>query len=77
MPTLSEYLEEPQANPEERLEQREMLEDALQKLLVEMRRAIELCKSRGSACSPAVQARLQPRSRKRVYIAGDGRCWSA
>jgi RNA polymerase sigma-70 factor, ECF subfamily len=48
-PLFSEYLRDPQPNPEERLqglEQQEMLEDALQKLPVEMQRAIELCKSR-------------------------------
>jgi RNA polymerase sigma-70 factor (ECF subfamily) len=45
--SFSEYLKDPQPTPEERLnelEHREMLEDALHKLPVEMRRAIQLCK---------------------------------
>jgi len=47
-PSSTEYLRDPQPTPEELLgglEQREMLEDALHKLPVEMRRAIQLCKS--------------------------------
>ena len=58
-PLFSEYLRDSQPNPEERLqelEQREMLEDALQKLPVEMRRAIELCKSRGYSLKEAASA---------------------
>jgi RNA polymerase sigma-70 factor (ECF subfamily) len=46
--SFSEYFKDPQPTPEEQLhelEQREMLEDALQRLPVEMRGAIELCKS--------------------------------
>lgn len=47
-PSFTEYLTDPQPTPEELLgglEQREMLEDALHKLPVEMRRAIQLYKS--------------------------------
>jgi RNA polymerase sigma-70 factor (ECF subfamily) len=58
-PLISEYLRDPQPNPEERLqelEQREMLEDALQKLPVEMRRAIEFCKSRDYSLKEAASA---------------------
>lgn len=47
-PSFTEYLRDPQPTPEEllaRLEQQEMLENALHKLPVEMRRAIQLCKS--------------------------------
>lgn len=49
--SFSEYLRDPQPTPEEQLQtlqQRELLEDALQKLPVEMRRAIELYKSTDS-----------------------------
>jgi RNA polymerase sigma-70 factor (ECF subfamily) len=49
--SFSEYLRDPQPSPEQqlqKLEQRELLEDALQKLPVEMRRAIELSKSTDS-----------------------------
>ena len=45
--SFSEYFKDPQPTPEERLdelEHREMLEDALHKLPVESRRAIQLCK---------------------------------
>jgi RNA polymerase sigma-70 factor (ECF subfamily) len=45
--SFSEYFKDPQPTPEEHLhelEQREMLEDALHKLPVESRRAIQLCK---------------------------------
>jgi RNA polymerase sigma-70 factor, ECF subfamily len=58
-PLFSEYLRDPQPNPEERLqglEQQEMLEHALQKLPVEMRRAIELCKSRDYSLKEAASA---------------------
>jgi DNA-directed RNA polymerase specialized sigma24 family protein len=58
-PLFSEYLRNPQPNPEERLqglEQQEMLEDALQKLPVEMRRAIELCNSRDYSLKEAASA---------------------
>jgi RNA polymerase sigma-70 factor (ECF subfamily) len=58
-PLFSEYLRDPQPNPEERLQefqQREMLEGALQKLPVEMRRAIELCKSRDYSLKEAASA---------------------
>ena len=45
--SFGEYVKDPQPTPEEQLhelEQREMLEDALHKLPVESRRAIQLCK---------------------------------
>jgi RNA polymerase sigma-70 factor, ECF subfamily len=46
--SFSEYVRDPQPTPEERLqrlEQWEMLEGALRELPVEMRQAIQLCKS--------------------------------
>jgi RNA polymerase sigma-70 factor (ECF subfamily) len=58
-PLFSEYLRDSQPNPEERLqelEKREMLEVALQKLPVEMRRAIELCRSRDYSLKEAASA---------------------
>jgi len=45
--SFSEYLKDPQPTPEEqlqRLQHQQMLDDAVQKLPVEIRRAIELCK---------------------------------
>jgi RNA polymerase sigma-70 factor (ECF subfamily) len=54
-----EYLRDPQPTPEEQLqvlEHREMLEDALHKLPVEIRRAILLCKSTGYSLKEAAGA---------------------
>ena len=48
--SFSEYIRDWQPTPEEhlqRLEHREMLEEALHKLPVDMRRAIQLCKFAG------------------------------
>jgi RNA polymerase sigma-70 factor (ECF subfamily) len=57
--SFSEYLKDPQPTPEEQLqglEHREMLEDALNKLPIEMRRAIELCKSADHSLKEAASA---------------------
>jgi RNA polymerase sigma-70 factor (ECF subfamily) len=70
-PLFSEYMRDPQPNPEERLqelEQREMLEDALQKLPVEMRRAIELCKSSDYSLKEAASALGLPVSTLKARI---------
>ena len=56
---LSENLRDPQPTPEEQLqvlERREMLEDALHKLPVEIRRAVHLCKSTGYSLKEAAGA---------------------
>ncbi|HKW35981.1 MAG TPA: RNA polymerase sigma factor [Candidatus Acidoferrum sp.] len=57
--SFREYLKDPLPTPEDqlqRLEHREMLDDTLQKLPVEMRRAIQLCKF--SDCSLKEAARM-------------------
>jgi RNA polymerase sigma-70 factor (ECF subfamily) len=57
--SFSEYLKDQQPTPEEQLhelEQREMLEEALQRLPVEMRGAVELCKSTGHSLKEAAGA---------------------
>jgi RNA polymerase sigma-70 factor (ECF subfamily) len=54
--SFSEYVRDPQPTPEEylqRLEHSEMLEDALDKLPVESRRAIQLCKFKGYSLQEA------------------------
>ena len=56
---FSENLRDPQPTPEEQLqvlERREMLEDALHKLPVEIRRAVHLCKSTGYSLKEAAGA---------------------
>ena len=56
---FSENLRDPQPTPEEQLqvlERREMLEDALHKLPVEIRRAVHLCKSTGCSLKEAAGA---------------------
>lgn len=57
--TFAEYVRDPQPTPEEQFqtqEHREMLEHALHKLPVEMRRAIQLCKSTNYSLKEAASA---------------------
>lgn len=62
-PSFTEYLRDPQPTPEELLgglEQQEMLEHAVNMLPVEMRRAIQLCKSTDYSLKEAASALGMP-----------------
>lgn len=68
---FSEFLTDAQPTPEERLqrlEHREMLEDALHKLPLDMRRAIELCKSADYTMKEAASALGLPVTRLKARL---------